>query len=111
VSRNPSRQALAVLHALCEVPGHRLYGLQIIAVSGLASGTVHPILARLERDGLAKSKWEDSRTAFRQRRPQRRFYTLTPDGVEFSRDRLSELPECSYCGGKSCHALDIVGPR
>jgi hypothetical protein len=37
----------------------RCNGLEICAAAGLASGTVHPILARLERLGWLESRWED----------------------------------------------------
>src|SRR5262245_43404076 len=41
-----------VLRALLDEPSQERYGLQISAATGLPSGTVHPILARLDgRDG------------------------------------------------------------
>lgn len=57
-----------------------LYGLQICRTTGLATGTVHPILARLERAGWATSDWEaiDPSAAGR---PARRYYRLTPEGA------------------------------
>ena len=56
-----------------------MYGLQICVAARLPSGTIHPILARLERkaDWLT-SRWEDVVQA-EQGRPRRRYYKLTDD--------------------------------
>ena len=77
-----------VLRALLEDPGVERYGLEIGDASGLPSGTIHPILARLERLGWLESRWEDvdPRDAGR---PARRYYRLTTDGVERARDGLA----------------------
>ena len=42
------------------------FGLDVMEVTGLPSGTVYPALRRLERDGLVESKWEpeDEATAY-----------------------------------------------
>ena len=40
-----------VLHALLTNPAKELYGVEIGTAAGLPSGTVHPILARLESMG------------------------------------------------------------
>ena len=48
-----------VLRALLAEPTHEKYGLQICAGAGLPSGTIHPILARLEGLGWLESRWED----------------------------------------------------
>ncbi|WP_309117689.1 PadR family transcriptional regulator [Saccharothrix sp.] len=70
----------AVLAALLADAAREQYGLELGAASGLPSGTVHPILARLEAVGWLRSRWEDvdpSATG----RPRRRYYRLTPEGV------------------------------
>lgn len=68
-----------VLRALLLEPGVELYGLEIGTAAGLPSGTVHPILARLEAWGWLTSRWEDvdPRVAGR---PARRYYRLTATG-------------------------------
>lgn len=58
----------------------RVFGMDIIEHTGLASGTVYPILRRFERDGLVESTWETPEQAFGNRRPQRRNYRLTEEG-------------------------------
>ena len=77
-----------VLRALLAEPAQELYGLQIGDIAGLPSGTVHPILARLENAGWLESRWEeiDPRAAGR---PARRYYRLVPSAVEQVRDTLA----------------------
>jgi DNA-binding PadR family transcriptional regulator len=69
-----------VLEALLDDPQAELYGLQIGEAAGLRSGTVHPILARLEGYGWLTSRWEDVDAAA-EGRPARRYYRLTADGA------------------------------
>jgi PadR family transcriptional regulator PadR len=68
-----------VLKVFLAEPSHEFYGLQIGDAAGLPSGTVHPILARLETLGWVESRWEqiDPR---QEGRPARRYYRLTRDG-------------------------------
>jgi len=77
-----------VLEALLDDPEAELYGLEIGSAAGLRSGTVHPILARFEGYGWLSSRWEDvDPTA--EGRPPRRYYRLTPHGVEAARSALA----------------------
>ena len=77
-----------VLHALLAEPSRELYGVEIGQVAGLPSGTVHPILARLEAVGWLESRWEeiDPRA---EGRPARRYHRLTTDGMELARGALA----------------------
>ena len=77
-----------VLRALLADPSKELYGVEIGVEAGLPSGTIHPILARLETVGWLTSRWEeiDPRT---EGRPARRYYRLTSDGVELARSALA----------------------
>ena len=78
-----------VLHALLADPTAELYGVEIGAAAGLPSGTVHPILARLEGLGWLASRWEDinPRAAGR---PARRYYRLTADGARAAEAALAQ---------------------
>jgi PadR family transcriptional regulator, regulatory protein PadR len=69
-----------VLRALMVEPTQEMYGLQICAAAGLPSGTIHPILARLEGWGWLESHWEDTDPSD-QGRPRRRYYRLTRAGA------------------------------
>jgi DNA-binding PadR family transcriptional regulator len=77
-----------LLRALLEDPTRELYGVEVGAAAGLPSGTVHPILARLEGLRWLESRWEeiDTRAAGR---PARRYYRLTADGVQSARAALA----------------------
>jgi len=81
-------QTQAVLRALLERPTHEQYGLQISKAAGLATGTIHPILARLEGLGWLDSRWEDIDPAV-EGRPRRRYYRLSPSGAEQARLALA----------------------
>ena len=76
-----SYTALFVLQALAQ--GHR-FGFDIMEATRLPSGTVYPILRRLESQGLVGSAWEDDGRARKLNRPRRRNYQLTREG----RDQL-----------------------
>jgi DNA-binding PadR family transcriptional regulator len=60
---------LSVLHAIRDGV---VYGFDILDATGLESGTVYPILSRLENDGLVKSTWESQTRAHADGRPARR---------------------------------------
>jgi PadR family transcriptional regulator, regulatory protein PadR len=77
-----------VLRVLLADPSKELYGVEIGQAAGLPSGTVHPILARLETVGWLESRGEDIDPR-EQGRPARRYYRLTPDGMELARSGLA----------------------
>lgn len=91
---------LALLH------GTQRYGFELVrtlgSIDGLVTGegTIYPLLARLRRQGLVHTTWQESATG-----PPRRYYQLTTAGrsalseftAEWSRlrgsvDRLLALP-------------------
>lgn len=78
----------AVLRALLEDVDSERYGLEICAATGLPSGTVHPILARLEVLGWVDSAWEQIDPRERGR-PRRRYYRLNAHGISMARDGLA----------------------
>jgi PadR family transcriptional regulator, regulatory protein PadR len=56
------------------------YGLDVMEITGLPSGTVYPALRRLERDEFVESKWEPEEQATAKQRPARRYYEVTREG-------------------------------
>lgn len=85
--RSDPRMTIAtqlVLGALLADPARELYGLEIGEQAGLPSGTIHPILARLEGLGWVESSWEDIDPRV-EGRPQRRYYRLSATGAESAR--------------------------
>lgn len=80
-----------VLRAFLARPAREMYGLEICGEAGLPSGTIHPILARLEHLGWLESHWEEIRPE-EVGRPKRRYYQLTKDGAESARIALAQAP-------------------
>jgi DNA-binding PadR family transcriptional regulator len=68
---------VAVLQALAH--GYH-YGFDIMDITELPSGTVYPILRRLEQTRMVRSTWERVEIARREQRPARRYYELTGAG-------------------------------
>ncbi len=75
----------AVLQTLLQ--DEECYGLGLMRKTGLPSGTVYPILARLEDAGWVVSRWEDSAS----RGPRKRLYQLTPVGAREALGAEAEL--------------------
>ncbi len=78
--RAHSRQTHAVLDELLVDPAVERYGFDLSRATGLASGTLYPILMRLEERGLLAARWE-----LGQGRP-RHVYRLTAEGLAVARD-------------------------
>ncbi|MGC5033564.1 PadR family transcriptional regulator [Micromonospora sp. DT229] len=57
------------------------WGLEIIKATGRPSGTVYPLLDRLERAGWVTSSWDDQD----RKGARRRLYVLTRDGATEAR--------------------------
>ncbi|MBU2669417.1 PadR family transcriptional regulator [Actinoplanes bogorensis] len=83
---------LKVLAGLLAEPGAQRYGLELMQSSGLPSGTLYPILARLERAGWVESRWEEI-DPVAEGRPSRRYYRLTPDGVVAARREVALMQQ------------------
>ena len=94
-----TRQTFEVLSALVDCPQEGLSGSQIARTTKLASGTLYPILMRLEQAGSLESQWEteDPHTLGR---PRRRFYRVT--GLGENRARAEARRMNSAIGGLVC---------
>lgn len=69
------------------------YGLDIVAQTGMPSGTVYPTLGRLKKSGLVRARWEDQRVAEREGRPRRRYYELTAPGEKALADGAARIAD------------------
>ena len=78
-----TRQLERVLSVLFTDPSEHWYGYELMKSAGLSSGTLYPMLARLEERGLVTSHWEPEPAAAG--RPPRRYYQLTGEGVRVAR--------------------------
>lgn len=81
-------QTLQVLRALLDGPADQHYGLEISKLSGLPTGSIYPILTRLEIAGWVTSTWEDIDESAQGRR-RRRYYRLTGEGAACARHEVS----------------------
>jgi PadR family transcriptional regulator, regulatory protein PadR len=70
----------SVLKVFLDTPGEPRYGFDLAKEAGVATGSLYPILARLEQHGWVDSWWEDI-DLVQAARPRRRYYQLTPHGV------------------------------
>ncbi len=86
-----------VLQAIAQ--GHR-YGFEIMKAAHLPSGTVYPLLRRLETSGMVASRWERADAARDEGRPPRRYYTATAEGAQaLSEARERVLAQQALFGG------------
>jgi DNA-binding PadR family transcriptional regulator len=77
---------LSLFRALLADATRWRYGYDLSKETGLASGTLYPILMRLTEQKLLETAWEPSDEPGR---PPRHIYRLTADGAVLARQRLS----------------------
>lgn len=85
-----TQPAFKVLRFLLQRPREGCYGAEIVKVTKVGSGTLYPMLARLEAAGWLTSEWELTDPCLLGR-PQRRIYRLTEAGWKLARSALGEL--------------------
>jgi DNA-binding PadR family transcriptional regulator len=81
-----SRETLVVLQRFVERPTDWHYGYELSRETALKSGTLYPILMRLEKYKLLEARWVATQDGV----PPRHTYRLTPDGLELARTQLAE---------------------
>ena len=97
-----SRQTFAILTALLARPSQWSHGYALSQQTSLASGTLYPILMRLDKLGWLETRWEEEPAAGR---PPRHLYRLTADGREWAREELRAARETRFWS----HAAGEVG--
>jgi PadR family transcriptional regulator PadR len=85
-----SHQTLRVLRSFMEQPKEWLAGSDIWNQTRTLSGTLYPILMRLEKARWLESKWEQLDPS-EGGRPRKRFYRLTALGYNKANAALAEL--------------------
>jgi PadR family transcriptional regulator len=81
----PLERVLGVFLADPAVPR---YGYDLMRAARLQSGTLYPLLARLEREKLVASAWEIPQQEGQ--RP-RKYYQLTGEGIRIARLELARV--------------------
>jgi PadR family transcriptional regulator PadR len=81
-----SPQTVRLFEALLAEPARWRYGYDLSRETGLASGTLYPILMRLSAQHLLDTDWEASEEPGR---PPRHTYRLTADGLVLAGERLA----------------------
>jgi DNA-binding PadR family transcriptional regulator len=95
-----SPQTTKVLAAFLKDEREWRYGYDISRETGLKSGTLYPILMRLEEHRMLETSWEASVTG----RPPRHMYKLTDAGLRYARTLVSESKE-EIAGGAAVPAF------
>jgi DNA-binding PadR family transcriptional regulator len=95
--RKPSHQTLAILAALVDSREGWLYGLELAERTGLKSGSLYPILIRLDERGLVESRWIEPSV---EGRPPRHAYRILPAG----RQMLAEAARPAAARVRESHA-------
>ncbi len=79
---NSSPQSLSLLRAFLAEPQAWHYGYSLSLATHLKSGTLYPMLMRLQSQGLLEARWGESDTPGR---PQRHLYRLSRAGLAAAR--------------------------
>ncbi|SEJ67825.1 transcriptional regulator, PadR family [Sphingomonas sp. OV641] len=77
-----SPHARTVLAVLLDASGRWSHGYELARIAGVKSGTLYPLLIRLEAQGFLEAEWQQPSEGGR---PPRHAYRLTASGVELAR--------------------------
>ena len=76
------KKGVLELIVLAAVEQKDMYGYELVAevskVVNVKEGTIYPLLVRLEKKGIITSEMQPSPLG-----PSRKYYSITPDGVEY----------------------------
>ena len=78
-----------VLRVMISDPTAAHYGYDLMKAARLPSGTLYPMLARLQQEGLVDAEWEAQRQDAGGR-PPRKYYRLTGEGLRVARLELAQ---------------------
>ena len=94
------------------------YGFDIMDATNLPSGTVYPILRRLERENMVTSEWEADGVAQSEQRPLRRTTRSRPRGRRFSKGQRNAIgrwrdyaTKCARTASRAGTRLTMANPR
>lgn len=88
-TRTLSSIARTALAMLAETGDGWSHGYDLCRRAGIKSGTLYPLLIRLEAQGYLEAQWQPSAEPGR---PPRHAYRLTAAGHQFARDNPVDAP-------------------
>ena len=74
-----TRAVVLVAQALLDKADERQWGYDVAQRAGVSSNALYQVLGRFYERGYLADGWEDVDPA--EKRPPRRYYTITPDGL------------------------------
>lgn len=92
-----SKHAHALLAALLDAGGRWSYGYELASMTGIKSGTLYPLLIRLEAQGLLEAEWQQPVASGR---PPRHAYRLTASGRRLARHEATEPDPRAAAAGR-----------
>jgi PadR family transcriptional regulator, regulatory protein PadR len=91
-----------VLRAFLADPAVPRYGYDLMKAASLQSGTLYPLLARLEQQKLVTSAWE---TPEQEGQRPRKYYQLTGEGARVARLELAQASAARRAPVRGGHPL------
>jgi DNA-binding PadR family transcriptional regulator len=88
MTRKPSHATKLVFQAFLDAPSDESYGFALAEATGLPSGTIYPILQRLQKEGFIESRWAEVATMAQRR--HRRYHKLTGEGRRVAQEATAK---------------------
>jgi len=95
-TRALSKPARALLAALLAARDRWSHGYELASLTGIKSGTLYPLLIRLEAEGFLEAEWQQPVASGR---PPRHAYRLTAAGQRLARAEAAALGEAVAAPG------------
>jgi DNA-binding PadR family transcriptional regulator len=83
-----SKPTRLLLEEFLAAPRSWRHGYDLSQATSLKSGTLYPLLIRLDETGFLESRWEPSEL---EGRPPRHAYRLTPNGVALAKEARARM--------------------
>lgn len=87
-NRSLSDHATRILAVLLGAQGTWSYGYELAKLANVKSGTLYPLLMRLEARGYLEAEWQQPTE---RGRPPRHGYRLTVEGLRLARENLPSV--------------------
>lgn len=94
-SRALSAHAKRILAALLASGTSWSHGYELARIADVKSGTLYPLLIRLEEQGYLEAEWQQPAE---RGRPARHAYRLTASGIKLARDNPSDQATANRSG-------------